>query len=127
MIVSMENKRLLYIEDHPINFKIMHKMVATIWKLNLRHAKTAEEGLQLIQHEEFDLVFMDLHLPGIQGLEAIEIIRDEAEFAQLPIIAVTADASPTTREAVEQAGGNGFTTKPVDMMLLKELVEEHCK
>lgn len=117
---------MLYIEDHPINFQIMQRMVEKLWGIDLYSATTAEEGLDLLRQGMFHLVYMDLHLPGMQGVDAIRQIRADPIMSYIPIVAVTADASPATRTEVVSAGANGFITKPVDVCELKSLTEKLC-
>jgi DNA-binding NtrC family response regulator len=77
-------------------------------------AASAEEGLALLEKHEIDLVIMDLKLPGMNGLEALQHIRSRAEWAALPVIVISGHAS--VAEAVEavQMGATDFFEKPLD-------------
>ncbi len=79
---------------------------------------SAEEGLASLQRGSFDLVLMDIALPGIDGKEATRRIRAEPRFAGLPIIAVTAHATTAEAEQILASGVTSVVTKPVEHMRL---------
>jgi two-component system cell cycle response regulator DivK len=63
---------------------------------------------------QVDLVLMDLHLPYQDGYEALAKLRGDSRFTETRVVAVTADANPTTMEKVRKAGFDGFLGKPID-------------
>ena len=75
---------------------------------------SAEEGLVSLERGAFDLVLMDIALPGMDGKEATRRIRADPRFALLPVIAVTAHASKSENEEILGAGVNSVVTKPVE-------------
>jgi CheY-like chemotaxis protein len=79
-----------------------------------------------MNEERFDLVLTDIHMPGMDGIEATRAIRaDEITYGRprTPIIALTADAMETGKRACKDAGMDGFLTKPVDPALLDQMFE----
>lgn len=76
-------------------------------------AETGRQAVELYQSMAFDLVLMDLEMPEMDGIEATRIIRASEGRRQTPIIALTAHALEEYRERCEQAGMNGFLTKPI--------------
>jgi PAS domain S-box-containing protein len=105
--------RVLVVDDNEVNLLIAGEM--------LSHAgaevHTAEDGaqaLQRLQSESFDLVFMDMQMPVMDGLEATRRIRARTEGPRVPIVAMTANALPADRERCLQAGMDDVITKPID-------------
>ena len=92
---------------------------------NGRAAVEAVTGLT--GHRRYDVVLMDLHMPVMDGLEAIALIRrheEETGVPPVPIMVLSADSQETTRHAVLAHGASGFVTKPLDPEALVHAVEE---
>jgi CheY-like chemotaxis protein len=116
------NETILVVEDNPDNMKLF------AWTLEdegyvFEGVGSAEEGLAALDRRRFDLVLMDIALPGLDGKEATRRIRAQPRFADLPIIAVTAHASQTEAEAIIAAGLTAVVTKPVNEALLLVAIE----
>ena len=91
--------------------------------MGLAQAADAESGLEMLERGDFGLVLMDLRMPGINGLTAIRKLRARADGkARIPIIVVTAELTPGVKRMCEDAGADGFLTKPVSMAKLFETV-----
>jgi CheY-like chemotaxis protein len=85
---------------------------------------SGEGALKAMEQGRFDLVLTDIHMPGMDGIEATQAIRAlEARYARTrtPIVALTADALETGRRACQDAGMDGFLTKPVDPTELDDM------
>ncbi|MGY9107053.1 MAG: response regulator, partial [Alphaproteobacteria bacterium] len=102
--------------DNPVNALLARELLRRRGH-DVEHVTTGCAAVQACANNHFDLVVMDLHMPGLDGIEATRQIR-AAELAlgtaQIPIFALTADALETGRRACQEAGMNGFLTKPVD-------------
>ncbi|MEX0700187.1 MAG: response regulator, partial [Acidimicrobiia bacterium] len=70
-----------------------------------------------------DLVLLDLHLPDLSGEEALRILQSEPETAEIPVVIVTADATPTQMHKLLAAGATDYLTKPLDIGRLLALVD----
>ena len=88
-------------------------------------ARDALTGIDLAKRTRPDLILMDVHLPGIDGLEATRKLRAEPEFRNTPIIALTALAMPGDRERCLAAGATDYISKPVSMKKLAAMIEEY--
>jgi PAS domain S-box-containing protein len=88
-------------------------------------ARDALTGLDLARRTRPDLILMDIHLPGMDGLEATRRLRADPEFRTLPIIALTALAMPGDRERCLAAGATDYVTKPVSLKKLAVLIDEY--
>ena len=109
--------RILYVENNPAQRDILTQML----ELNGYEVAVASDGVEGVEKARTwlpDLILMDLMMPRMDGYEATQIIRSEAEFAYIPIIAVSAYASPKHKERALAAGMNEHFTKPVDLMRL---------
>jgi len=103
---------ILIIEDSPTNMKLTSLLLR-----NAGHevlcAADAEAGLTLARVEHPDLVLMDIHLPGMDGLEATSLLKGDAATAGIPVIAVTALAMKADQERARIAGCDGYIAKPL--------------
>lgn len=89
-------------------------------------ANGAAEGINLLNNNpEIGIVLMDMMMPDMDGYEAIDEIRSTEKIATVPIIAVTAQAMVGDREKALAAGADDYASKPVDIDLLTEILDEH--
>jgi len=118
--------RILVVEDNPVNLHLAAKLLKNLGYEEIQEAANGEEALSLLDHEKIDLIFMDLQMPGIDGLEATRRIRSqEAEnllVAPKIIVALTANASPTIRNECFEAGMNLYISKPFNTRFLAEAI-----
>lgn len=106
---------ILFIEDDPMNRRVVKDML-DVAGATMAEAGLAEEGLARIEYETFDLVLMDLRMPGMDGIEAVRHIRARTdEKANLPVIVLTADTAIDLRERCIEAGADDVLFKPVAM------------
>jgi two-component system response regulator QseB len=106
---------ILFIEDDSMNRRVVKDML-DVAGATMAEAGLAEEGLARIEYESFDVVLMDLRMPGMDGIEAIRHIRARPdEKAELPIIVITADTAVDLRERCMEAGADDVLFKPVAM------------
>ena len=107
--------RILFVEDDAMNRRVVRDMLS-VAGLDLAEAPEAETGLRMIENNDYDLILMDLRMPGMDGLTAIRAIRarDDAK-ANLPIVVVTADMASDIRHQCLTAGADDVMMKPVAM------------
>jgi CheY-like chemotaxis protein len=114
--------RVLFVEDDAMNRRVVRDMLG-VAGLEMAEAPEAETGLSMIGENDFDLILMDLRMPGMDGLSAIRHIRARNDGkAELPIIVVTADMAVNIRETCLDAGANDVILKPVAMDLLYDAI-----
>jgi two-component system, cell cycle response regulator DivK len=89
-------------------------------------ATSGRQALELAAEHEPDLVFMDIELPDVDGLQALDLLRADERTASLSVLAVTAQAMRGDRERFLAAGFDDYVAKPVDVIELLEVVERHC-
>jgi PAS domain S-box-containing protein len=121
-----ERRRVLLAEDNPVNRMVAERMLLLLGA----HVVVATDGGEAVAQAEagaFDLIFMDLHMPVMNGIDATHRIRELLGDAAPPIVALTADAFEESREACVDAGMVGMIAKPVRMEQLREVLEDPRK
>jgi CheY-like chemotaxis protein len=118
-------KRVLIVEDNEKNMKLFRDVLQATGYSTLE-ATTGEEAVELSLSQAPALVLMDVQLPGIDGVEALERLRQNERTASIPVLALTAQAMSGDRERFLEAGFDGYLAKPVDVGELIEAVREHC-
>jgi signal transduction histidine kinase/CheY-like chemotaxis protein/HPt (histidine-containing phosphotransfer) domain-containing protein len=116
--------RVLLVEDNLVNQKVV---LAILRKkgYQIDVANDGREALAKLESSHYDLVLMDVQMPVLDGLEATRLIRREARWDHLPVIAMTAHAMNGDRERCLQAGMNAYISKPVQPAHLVATIERH--
>ena len=115
----MANELILIVEDNAYN----QKLASDVLRFNgyrVLVADTAESGVPMALEEKPDVVLMDIHLPGMNGIEALAKLRAAPETRDIPVLAFTASVMPQDRREITSAGFDGFLSKPIN---LKEFLE----
>ena len=112
---------ILVVEDNERNLKLLRDVLEYAG-YDVLAARTAEDGITQAVNEPPDLVLMDLQLPGIDGLEALRQLRQSPRTANVPVVAVTAQAMKQDRERVLDAGFNGYIEKPISVRAFPDQV-----
>jgi len=115
----MANELILVVEDNEQNQKLARD-VLEVKGYRVLIAESAEAGLPMALAERPDLVLMDIHLPGINGIEALARLRAAPETRAIPVLAFTASVMPQDRRQITSAGFDGFLAKPIN---LKEFLD----
>ena len=115
----MANELILIVEDNPQNQKLARD-VLQVKGYRVLVAETAEAGIPMALKEKPDLVLMDIHLPGMNGIEALARLRGDAGTKAIPVFAFTASVMPQDRREITSAGFDGFVSKPIN---LKEFLD----
>ena len=119
---------LLYIEDNIPNMRLMEVLIGKFDKLKLLSAGSAEEGIELARNTLPDLIILDLNLPGMSGLEALQILKNGARTSDIPVIALSAASMESDIYSGLNAGFDRYLTKPIDLdfaiITIVELLEE---
>jgi len=106
-------RRVLVVDDDPVNQLVAQGLLQEVG-LVVDVAETGQEALTLLASQPYALVLMDMQLPGMDGLQATRALRKLPGCAQLPVLAMTANAFAEDREQCLQAGMDDFISKPVD-------------
>ena len=104
---------ILIVEDNPLNMELARDLLEARGYA-VREAGTAQEGIDEINSRRPDLVLMDVQLPGMDGLTATRLLRQNSALTDLVIVALTAHAMKGDEAKVLEAGCNGYISKPID-------------
>ena len=117
-------RRVLYIEDNPVNLLLMEAMLARIGGLYVSTAELPGIGLQMAIDERPDLILLDIQLPDMDGYEVLRRLRLNDATRKIPVIAVSANAMPGDVEQGLAAGFARYVTKPLEMRRLSAAVRD---
>lgn len=115
---TMPDISILIAEDNLVNQKVARRMLKKMG-YNTEVVANGQEALEIVQRRKFDLIFMDMRMPVMDGLEATRRIRNKFSSDQLKIIAMTANAMKGDREECIEAGMDDYITKPVKLELIR--------
>lgn len=116
--------RIIYVEDNPANVRLLEFLIARHENMTLSSADSGEAGVKLIQETLPDLVLMDIGLPGIDGFEALRLLKSDETTRDIPVIAISANAMPHDVAKGKEAGFMSYLTKPIDINELVDAVNE---
>lgn len=116
---------VLYVEDDPANARLMGRLLDRFPDVQLLQAATPEEGLRLAAESTPDLVLLDINLPGIDGYQVLQRLNQMRNCADIPIVAISADAMPEQIARAQRAGFRDYLTKPVDVRALDRLLARY--
>jgi two-component system, cell cycle response regulator DivK len=122
----MAGQRVLVVEDNEKNMKLFRDILQATGYDTLE-ATSGEEAVTLAAERVPALVLMDVQLPGIDGVEALQRLRANERTAAIPVLAVTAQAMQGDRERFLAAGFDGYLAKPVDVAELVGTVRSYCE
>lgn len=115
--------RILLIEDSP-TYAELATMVLEASGYTVVRAATAQEGLRLARDASPGLILMDMNLPGMDGLHAVRLLREDPRTRRIPTVALTADRiwSEQEREQARAAGFDAYVEKPIDQSGFRAVV-----
>jgi CheY-like chemotaxis protein len=118
---DFSDKVVLVVEDNAISFKLIAAVLKQV-KANVVHAVNGRMAIEFCSSDQhFDLVFMDMQMPEVDGLEATRKIKEMRPW--LPVVATTASTYDENAEACREAGCDAFLTKPLQFRRMFELME----
>ncbi len=118
--------RVLFVEDNDISRELIRRIFKRIEQIHVDVARDGEEALNLFGTHEYDIVFMDIQLPRMDGFEVTRQIREEDHklSRRTPVIAVTAFVGKEDQQRCREAGMDDYVPKPVNTHDLLEKIEK---
>ena len=115
---------VLYIEDNPVNFRLVERCLQSRPDVRMIGATCGIEGLALARTEHPDLILLDLHLPDVSGEDVATALRADDATREIPIVVLSADAYSSKRRHLLALGVDGYLTKPFKVPELIALIKE---
>lgn len=124
ILARIKGKRILLVEDNPVNQQIA-KIILGQCGCVVKKARDGSEAVEIFTEspDKFDLIFMDMHMPVMDGLEATGIIRGKG-FTDIPIVAMTASSESEDKQNCLKVGMNDFVTKPISQNAILRVMGE---
>ena len=121
----MTSRKILVVEDNDMNMQLVEFLLEE-GGYDIVKATSGEEALSLT-HEGAapDLILMDIHLPGMDGLSVVRAMKADARTARIPILALTAHAMRGDRDRFLEAGCDGYISKPIDVKTFLSAIEQY--
>jgi two-component system cell cycle response regulator DivK len=116
----MPGELILIVEDNEKNMKLVRDLLQVSGYQTLE-SETAEDGILIARESQPALILMDIQLPGMSGIEALKVLREDPITQKIPVIAVTASVMTQDSQNIIAAGFNSYQRKPID---LKEFLNE---
>jgi CheY-like chemotaxis protein len=115
---------LLYVEDNPANLELVEQLLARRPSILLLSALDGNMGIQLARSRRPDVILMDINLPGISGIEVLKLLREDPTTAQIPVLALSANAMARDIEKGLEAGFIAYLTKPIKVAQFMEALDK---
>jgi CheY-like chemotaxis protein len=115
---------VLYIEDNLSNLRLIEQVLARRPGVRLLSAMQGRLGLELAREHRPSLVLLDLQLPDMPGDEVLRRLREDPRTSQIPVVVISADASPGQVQRMLSAGAQTYLTKPIDVREFLRILDE---
>ena len=116
---------ILYIEDNLYNVQLVERLLLQRPDIQLVTSVQGTPGIEIAQGRHPELILLDVHLPDINGYDVLERLRTDPTTSNIPIVVLSADATPGQVRRFRDAGANEYLTKPLDLKLLLGLIDNY--
>ena len=124
LVTSDRLRTVLYVEDNPANLTLVEQLLARHSDLRLISARDGNLGIAVARASQPDVILMDINLPGLNGFEAMKVLRADPDTAHIPIVALSANALPRDVKKGVDAGFFRYLTKPIKVNELMDTLAE---
>jgi len=116
--------KILVVEDNPLNMELVLEILSSKG-ITVHKAVDGEEAIRKTEREVYDLILMDIELPGKDGVEVTKIIK--AKYKNMPVIALTSYAMKGDKERFISAGFDDYIAKPLDILEFMKKIDKYCE
>jgi PAS domain S-box-containing protein len=120
---NVATMRVLHIEDNLANLELVEQVLTRSGFVELLAAMSGSLGIELAREHRPHLILLDLHLPDMSGTDLLDALRADPRTAEIPVVVVTADATPSQIQRLRDSGVAAYLTKPIDIRELLRVVE----
>lgn len=118
------NAQVLVVDDNEINLNVASALLEYLG-IEPETATSGEDAIKMVTNKSYDLIFMDHMMPGMDGVETTVAMRDMGGWLmEVPVIALTANATPDARDMLLDSGMNDFLSKPIDISMLRTMLDK---
>jgi signal transduction histidine kinase/CheY-like chemotaxis protein len=121
---TFEGKKVLVVDDSKLNLKVAENVLKS-FKVSTETVTSGLECLSCVKSKKYDIIFMDIMMPNMSGVEVLKKLREEK--VNIPVIALTADAIEGQEEKYISEGFDGYLSKPIDKTKLKVILNKYLK
>ena len=114
---------VLYIEDNASNVRLMDRLLGSRPAVTLLHAADGRTGFKMAQERRPEVIFLDLHLPDMSGEEVLQQLWGDPDLRGIPVIVLSADATPGQMRRVLASGATAYLTKPLDLTAVLDVLD----
>ena len=122
--VGAPRRTVLYVEDNPANMKLVEQLIARCPDIQLLAAVNGTLGIKIARATQPQVILMDINLPGISGIEALKILREDPATAHIPVVALSANAMPRDIAMGLELGFFRYLTKPIKVKEFMDTLNE---
>lgn len=112
-MLDISNSKILIVDDEPVNLELLEDLLDINDFKNVIPVNSAINAYRALEDNSVDLIIMDLLMPEVDGLEAIQVIRDNSKYDHIPIIVATAVLDLRIMESAFEAGADDYVRKPI--------------
>lgn len=124
-VVIVKQHKVLYIDDNPVNLKLVSRLLSLHEHVHLLTAHTPSLGLELAATHVPELILLDINMPEMNGYEVLDVLKKYEKFKDVPIVAVSADAMYQDIELGLASGFNEYITKPIDFTKFNAMIARY--
>lgn len=122
LLAKLASKNVLLVEDNLINQQVARELISALG-VHVECANNGQEAIELLKHNRYDMIFMDMQMPVLDGIETTKIIREDNLIESQPIVAMTAHAMVGDKERCLAAGMDDYISKPIKPDLLYQCLQ----
>jgi PAS domain S-box-containing protein len=123
-VISSTARTILYVEDNIANFELIQQVLADYSQIELLWASDPQTGIESARLHHPNLILLDLHLGSRDGAEVLRQLKQDVQTATIPVVMVSADATPGQIERLVSLGVHSYLTKPLDIKRFIQIIEE---
>ena len=119
--------KILIVEDSPTMRQLISFALKRLRGIKIVEANDGVDGLKKISAEKFDLIFTDINMPIMDGLKLVNLVREDANHRNLPIVVITTEGAREDRERALALGANDYITKPIQPNRILDVAKTFLK